>query len=250
MVTIEKQVGPVKFYLKFFERHPIVSDAWKFVLYSHLLDAESTFGFISKKAYTLQHDLTCSEEEILGNIKSRFRTYIRNAEKRGITFEIEDDYHHCVTYFNEFARRKKLVPITVKKLESYGDNIVITKAVKNNQTLALHINIIDAKEKMAMLLHSASERLADPTNHNLVGIANKYLHYQDMLYFKKRALVLYDFGGYGKDSENKEVAGIAQFKKSFGGRVVKVYSSISVPYWTAMQIFYLLSQVKIRLGSF
>ena len=249
MIRIERKVGPGKFYLKIFERQTKLSDAFRFVFYSSLLDVRKPPGFIRQKAYTLHHDLTCSEEEIMAKIKSRYRTYIRKAERTGITFEIENNLQDCVSFFNAFARSKQLQPITVNKLQAYGDHIVITKAIKDHQTLALHINLVDTDEKITMLIYSASRRLLESKNKNLIGIANKFLHYQDMLYFKQRNFTLYDFGGYGKNSTDAKVLGIAKFKKSFGGQIVRVHNSISIPYWVSMQIFNLLSFLKVKFGS-
>jgi lipid II:glycine glycyltransferase (peptidoglycan interpeptide bridge formation enzyme) len=64
----------------------------------------------------------------------------------------------------------------------------------------------------------------DSATRNLVGRANRYLHWHDIRLFKERGFDLYDFGGLDVDERTPKTAGIARFKRGFGGRVVPVYS--------------------------
>jgi len=52
---------------------------------------------------------------------------------------------------------------------------------------------------------------------NLIGRANRWLHYQDMRRFKAKGFALYDFGGYAKDSGDVDLQRINQFKEGFRG---------------------------------
>ena len=56
---------------------------------------------------------------------------------------------------------------------------------------------------------------------NIIGMANRYLHYMDMLHFKEKGLTIYDWGGAGRD---EDVINITQFKESFGGSPEKSYN--------------------------
>ena len=60
---------------------------------------------------------------------------------------------------------------------------------------------------------------------NVIGMANRMLHIEDMYYFKDAGLKVYDWGGAGTA---EDVAGITKFKKSFGGEQVVFYSGQAV----------------------
>ena len=49
---------------------------------------------------------------------------------------------------------------------------------------------------------------------NIIGRANKRLHWEDWMYFKKLGISTYDWGGvFAYNSDN----GIDKFKEAFGG---------------------------------
>ena len=57
----------------------------------------------------------------------------------------------------------------------------------------------------------------------LVGRANRWLHWQDMLRFKRMGMKRYDWGGLFEDESVPERAGLNRFKKDFGGQPVRTY---------------------------
>ena len=68
---------------------------------------------------------------------------------------------------------------------------------------------------------------ADSGARNLIGRANRYLHWHDIRLFRERGFRLYDFGGLDVDERSPKTAGIARFKRGFGGEVRPVYSTTS-----------------------
>jgi hypothetical protein len=73
----------------------------------------------------------------------------------------------------------------------------------------------------ARLLHSASlYRESDDTGfRNLIGRANRWLHWRDMLRYKAQGITAYDWGGWYAGDENEELLRINRFKDEWGGRV-------------------------------
>jgi len=57
----------------------------------------------------------------------------------------------------------------------------------------------------------------------LVGRANRWLHWRDMLCFKEAGVQCYDWGGMFEDESTPERAGINRFKRDFGGQPVHSY---------------------------
>lgn len=59
---------------------------------------------------------------------------------------------------------------------------------------------------------------------NLIGRANRFHHWQDMLRFKQAGIRVYDFGGWYQGTTDTEKLGINRFKAEFGGTVVTNYN--------------------------
>jgi lipid II:glycine glycyltransferase (peptidoglycan interpeptide bridge formation enzyme) len=79
--------------------------------------------------------------------------------------------------------------------------------------------------KCVVLLYSASQfRTTDQLERARAGRANRWLHWQDMLHFKRSGIERYDWGGIFADESSGERAGINQFKREFGGARVTSYN--------------------------
>ena len=74
------------------------------------------------------------------------------------------------------------------------------------------------------LVHSVSLfRDRDPAYRALVGRANRWLHWRDLLLFKAQGVKRYDWGGMFEDESGPGHAGINRFKRSFGGQRVRCW---------------------------
>ena len=186
--------------------------------------------------YTLITDLTEESEDIIKRFSSNCRNQVKRAYRDGSEFEIvssedmtEQDIEQFVTFFDEFWRSKgsKLdnPDVFLDDMKHYREEgiLTITKGIVDGECCVYHTYLCD--DNTARLLHSASHfRLLQDENNNsirqVIGRANRMLHYEDMLYFKNKGLKKYDWGGAGKD---EEVASITEFKESFGGTPVTYY---------------------------
>lgn len=173
------------------------------------------FGFIKREAYTATVDISVEPDIFFSNFKKNTRYEINRAKREGIAFEIEEDIDLFFQYYNEFAKSKNLEPLLYQTLHKYREHMIITKAVKDNQVLAMHVHLYN--NETAMLLYSASlfRKVSDNKLKNMIGYANRMLHYEEMLYFKKFGCKTYDFGGYGYNTEDPVEQKINHFKDSF-----------------------------------
>jgi lipid II:glycine glycyltransferase (peptidoglycan interpeptide bridge formation enzyme) len=80
----------------------------------------------------------------------------------------------------------------------------------------------------ARLFYSASHfrKSEDSELRNLIGRANRLLHWEDIRFFKEMGLSCYDFGGWYGGREDVEKLAINQFKESFGGEKQREYTYI------------------------
>jgi lipid II:glycine glycyltransferase (peptidoglycan interpeptide bridge formation enzyme) len=103
---------------------------------------------------------------------------------------------------------------------------VITAATDEDGAVLVQHAYVSAHARSYML-YSASVLAdsADGAMRNLIGRANRYLHWHDIRVFKERGFAFYDFGGLDVSGRSEKTTNIARFKRGFGGQVRPVYSS-------------------------
>lgn len=182
---------------------------------------------------TLLSDLTEDQETILSHFSQNCKYKVRRAQREGVKCifkrgrEIEkEDIAEYVEFFEEFWCSKGVRYTEKEKdlelLTQYAaaDAITMSIACVGEKKIVYHIHILE--EARARLYQSASQFRVDETiSSNVVGFANRYLHYQDMLWFKELGKKQYDWGGAGT---GEDVESITKFKESFGGEPVIYYN--------------------------
>lgn len=203
---------------------------------------KSSIGFIKKHVYSVQIDLTQSEDELLQGCKSNTRNEIRRGIKEGYLVQEVDNPTEFLSFYNVFAKEKHLATININNLSSY-DNIYLYKVTNSDgAVLAMHASVGDKDESIVSLMYSASARLQDGIDRKSVGFANRLLHYQEFIEFKKLEYSVYDFTNICLDENQPEKYKIGQFKQGFGGNIVEYYSLFSIPFWISLQIKHILGK--------
>lgn len=191
--------------------------------------------------HTLVTDLTESEEDIRRKFSGTCRNLVNRAAREPVSYEIMQDkaitdamIKDFCDFFVAFWESKEKDFKEVEKLQNelkmYRDNdaLAIGYAVINGERAVYHTYIKDAE--IVRLRHSASlyrlQSEEDGVNtKNLIGIANRGLHFEEMKYFKNQGKKTYDWGGAGNE---EEVVHITAFKKSFGGTPVSYCNFVQV----------------------
>ena len=183
---------------------------------------------------TLLTDLTESEEEIIGKYTKNCRYEVRRAPKEGISCEFyvgqellkENRIEEFVDFFEKFWNSKGIDFTERQKCQDeiteYAKHnaFAISIAKDEAEKLVYHTYIVD--ENWVRLYQSASQFRSDNMElQKKIGFANRYLHKEDMMFFKQQGKVCYDWGGAGL---NEEVASITHFKESFGGKEAIFYN--------------------------
>lgn len=171
--------------------------------------------------HTVMIDLTKSEDELLANMRRQTRYEVRRADKVGIKVSVSNDEE----IFKEFqkiqaetAKRQNFVPPSLKTLlaekEAFGDNIVIYKAMLEEEPVAYGLIIKNGLE--ADYYEAASTLL----NRKMPGAYA--LLWQAMRDLKKEGYQRFNLWGIAPaDQPNHRYAGVTTFKTGFGGEVVE-----------------------------
>lgn len=240
MITVVNKKGIFKSYSHFHCKSMSFIDIFRVSFYGNFIgDASKKSCFFRKNCYhSLQINLLLSENELYKGLKSNTRNEINRAVNASCIFVEDIPIEEFVEFYNLFAAKKRLKPINTISLTKYGANLKITGVSMAGEILTLHAYYTDVESGFTTLLYSASKRLdnVDDSLLKLIGYSNRFLHYQDILYFKKEGFLVYDFGGIYLGQEDRSQVGIAQFKKSFGGEVVTITNYLSFPYLCSLRL--------------
>lgn len=205
-------VAGITFIDKWCEREYFFWDCLKFVSYKGGMTSKPPL-FFSEIKRSVRNDLSLSKDDIWKGIRKNTRYDITKALQQD--FIINDSYmdaERFITCYNLFLKNKKLnlEPITLKKIRKYKNNIIYRTIMLNSDWVVSHCYVFF--EGYVELLYSISNSIYD---NKTIGVANKLLHWDDLVYFKSKGCIIYDWGGLPLDLS--QLPGISSFKLSFGG---------------------------------
>ncbi len=190
--------------------------------YIQSLYHRTKFGFKRFPKYTKIIDIS-NDQFVQGFCKQTLKK-IRKAEEMGIVCNTLSDTRGFIDMYNEFSTNKHFNKrMKEQDLRIFGDCHVTRGAcTSDGRYLVYHTYLLDESLKRVRLFYSVSIIHGQVTQEekNLAGFANRYLHYQDMIYFKELQYTTYDFGGYAYETTDKSLMGINEFKDSFGGELI------------------------------
>lgn len=187
---------------------------------------------VVKRYDTLITDLTLNEYQLFNKIDKNYRYEIRRAKKTDIKVDYQFDnisreqIEMFVKNYNLFQKEKKYTLINESKMVEYltkfaiNNNLMISQALIQNSAIVWHVYAFDQKDCRLMFSVSHYRTIADISS-STVGMANRMLHFDDMLFFKKIGICTYDWGGI---SDEPELKNITDFKMKFGGEKRVVYN--------------------------
>jgi hypothetical protein len=151
---------------------------------------------------------------------------VRRAQKEGLAFSVLDNPDVFLQFYNGFAATKDMEAMDAKILRAYWPHLAVTQMTNAAEVLVMHCYIMDKGIGRGTLWHSASQfRGADGEDaqqrRNLIGRANRLLHFRDMTWLRDQGFKTYDFGGYAANTTDPALQHINEFKDSFGGELVE-----------------------------
>jgi lipid II:glycine glycyltransferase (peptidoglycan interpeptide bridge formation enzyme) len=179
---------------------------------------------------SLVTDLSVDEEAIMDKFGKHCRHHVRRAETRDalrteFIIDPESRLDEFRAFYDAFAKQKSFERSDQKWLIAAckARQLVLTSATRNGESLVWHGYVTVGKT--ARLQYTGScFRNRENDYRALVGRANRWLHWQDMLQFKHIGMTRYDWGGLFEDESTPERAGINEFKREFGGQHERTYN--------------------------
>jgi lipid II:glycine glycyltransferase (peptidoglycan interpeptide bridge formation enzyme) len=245
LIEYETYKGKIKISHKLFANRINTLDFYKLISYSYVRENICHPLFIKKKRFTIIVHLNQDIEILFSNFKTKTRNEVRRAFKENIEFDVENNRQSFLSFYNAFALKKGQDLISKNSFMRLK-NLVITKASKNNETLVMHAYLLHSGDSKVRLINSASCRLEKNANKSLIGWANRFLHYRDMIYFKDRNIIQYDLGGTAHHTRKKDKHKIEAFKCEFGGKIVEEYFYESIPHYVGLKLYSTLNKNFIQ----
>lgn len=186
---------------------------------------------VYKKQYSLITSLTDDEQDIFRKIRKNARYEIKRSERENCKFDvlrgsqINDDLlqKFAYTYTKMYASKgmKRTFNYRLMNACIEEDCVAITVGYHDDIPMVYHSYLFD--NNVARLYQSCSlfRDNSDKDEPKNVGMVNRALHWNDIMYFKKNSCTQYDWGGI---SSLDSPRGIDVFKQGFGGEPVEYYN--------------------------
>jgi hypothetical protein len=212
-----------------FDEHPesVDVDVLRFVQRS-----EPTDDIRWQEFHTILVDLRCEPEALLAGMGKDTRYEIRRAgERDGLVYRQRNCDDAAVDEFCDayarFSVQKGLPGIRKWWLQRYAEAGALDISEMDAQDCSSLVwHVYYRGRHRVRLLHSVSlYRVSEEAGYrNMMGRANRYHHWQDMLRFRAEGISAYDLGGWYPGISDHEKLRINQFKEEFGGKIVKNYN--------------------------
>ena len=180
-------------------------------------------AFRCRPSPTLLLDLAPDPEALWRAFEQKSCRYvIRSAEKLAWNIGVNDHIGGAMALIEDYIARSGYTKSPSHRgWGSILDRADVFTAAHEGTLLAAHIVLADRNR--VRLLFSATTERGRKANNRLIGQANRYLHWREILHYREQGVRLYDFGGVDLNRKSP-LYSITQFKLSFGGRVVDEWS--------------------------
>jgi hypothetical protein len=232
MIVVKRRMRGIPYVQKWFAHEPVPADAFSVAIYYQYIGKRRPAFFLRQPFAAVQIDLAREEDVVLSEMQKNVRYKIRRAEKDGLSWEIGVDPKSFADFHEAFAHKRGIEGVDISRLYSFGEALVLSRVVMGSQVLAQHAHLVDAAESRARMLYSSSARF-DGVDASLVGRANCWCHWKEMVHFRGLGIRTYDLGGYAANATNSTLEGINEFKLGFGGNVVQEDHWLSPLYFLA-----------------
>lgn len=221
----------------------------------HLQRSTPIPGAKTRLFHTYVIDLDQDIDQLKANLKGDTWRKIRRArEQDGIRIERPDPRDKTVMdgleeFYNSFACIKGINPLQRWRMEGLAAAGALELSMvrdPDGEILVYHANYRDNTYASGINSASLFRNLADSVSRNMIGRANLYLTWSDLLSYKERGLKSYDFGGW-YTGDDPAMLSVNRFKANFGGQILRKYQCekvLTLKGWIVLRAAGLLKQRK------
>jgi hypothetical protein len=152
--------------------------------------------------------------------------------------------------YNIFAGLKGLAPLDRARMDGMAAagalDISVAKDPDGN-ALVYHSNYRDTFRARSLELPSLYRKLEDSAARNVIGRANRLLTWSNIVRYQEQGLERFDFGGWYQGADPSMLK-INEFKKGFGGQVVREYQCeqiLTMKGWVVLYAARLLKRARL-----
>jgi lipid II:glycine glycyltransferase (peptidoglycan interpeptide bridge formation enzyme) len=192
------------------------------------------------ESWTILVDLTKNDSYLLANMNGDTRKQVRRAEREGVHVERFDGRHACILeefdrFFQYFSQSKSEVRGVLKvsvqmhmlKILADAGMLDVSRAVsQDGETLVYQLYILAGDRARIHVSASLFREESNIGNKKFLGRANRYLNWQNMLYYRQQGYSFFDMGGWYSQNNDESLLRVNHFKESFGGERVCEYDAI------------------------
>lgn len=186
--------------------------------------------------HTILIDLTKSSDDLWKNLGKTNRYKIKRAEQKDLieyfywdTNNIDEhNLNNFLDFHDQFSVSQSLKKISRSRIRSLVDMEILDLSIVKSQDgtpLGWHAHCL-IKNRVCFFSGASIKNHNDTAYQSMLGRANRYHHWQDILRFKNSGISIYDFGGWYAGNTDQKLLNINKFKEEFGGEVVKNFKSL------------------------
>jgi hypothetical protein len=229
MITYKK-LGMLRVAEIYFDENPA---PYRADIVRHLWRPAPVASAPCEPSHTLVLDLSGSSATLLANMHAETRYRIRRAEKDHFLYDFwsagePDAVAQLIRFYNRFAWRKHLTPANRQRLAALGQLGTLDLSRVSDHTgrvLVWHAYYRGPGRVRGIYSASLLGEATEPSLRSLIGRANCYHTWRDILRFQQQGLAVYDLGGWYGGAEDQEKLRINTFKENFGGTVIPEFNS-------------------------
>lgn len=178
-------------------------------------------------------DLTQSPSEMMAKMKDHTRYKIRRATERDeLSYEYSDGSNpeaikQFADYYDHYAALKGLGKLSRPRLAILAEQGALDLSFmrdKAGEILVESSCFVTPSRVRGLHLAVGFRGTSDPSRRSLIGRANRYLRWRDILRFREAGVKIFDFGGWYAGTTDEERIRVNGFKAEFAGIVVQEFS--------------------------
>jgi hypothetical protein len=187
-------------------------------------------GGRSKTMCAVVIDLSREPEELEADLNTMTRKGIRRATKdpfflERFTAPTEAQVTEFADFYDYFADGKGIARANRERLAGLqrSQTLFLSRISAGGKPLVCHGLIRVGKWAGGVYFASRLRDAENSEQANMIGRANRLLHWSDMFWFRENGYERYDLGMWVRPGADAEKRKISEFKEGFGGRVAELF---------------------------